>query len=117
VDPGTPDIPEEMGPATVTGLRLKIFEDLTAAVVFKDVGQSEDYQTDYTMLVLNEAGKKVVQQKVSSNGKEDQKLILADTLTLDQTYTLKLKVTRKGGNLDQDYSFVKKFVRPGPPKN
>jgi len=103
-----------MGEKTVTGVRLKIFEDLTAAVVFKDLGQSPDYTTEYTVQVFDEAGEKVIQQKIVSKGKADQRLLLADTLTLDQDYTLKLKVTRKGGILDQRYSFVKKFFRPGP---
>ncbi len=113
-DPSTPDIPEEIGEKTVTGLRLKIYEDLTAVVVFQDVGQSEDYSTEYSMIVLNEAGEKVIQQKIKSNGKEDQKITLADKLTLDQDYTLKMKVTRKGSSADDTYSFVKKFFRPGP---
>ena len=103
-----------MGEDTVTGLRLKIYEDLTAVVVFKDEGQSEDYKTEYSIWVMNEAGKKVIQQKVKSNGKVDQKLILSDTLTLDQDYTLSLEVTRKGGVLEEKYTFKKKFFRPGP---
>lgn len=114
-EPEEPEIPVEMGEKTVTGVRLKIFADLTAAVVFKDVGQSKnDYKTEYTVRVYNEADELVIEQKIKSNGKLDQKLILVDSLTLDQDYTLKLRVVRKGGSLEQKHSFVKTFFRPGP---
>ncbi len=112
--PIDPSIPASMGEKTVTGLRLKIFSNLTAQAVFKDVGQSTQYKTEYRFQVYNEAQELVIDQKQLSNGKADQAIVLSQMLTLDQDHTLVLSVTRKGGNLPKRYTFKKTFVRPGP---
>lgn len=113
--PVDPNIPAAIGENTVTGLRLKIMANLTAQVVFKDVGQSPaKFKTDYTILVYNEYGELVISEKVASNGVKDQKIALSRRLTLDQDYTLNLLVTRRGGVLPKKYTFQKIFVRPGP---
>jgi hypothetical protein len=101
-------VPEEIGPQSITGLKLKILADNTAQVVFVDEGQDPD--TEYVLVVRDESGEVVVRDRVQANGHASQKITLTEKLSLGEDHTLRLRVLREGGR----YKFVKTFFRPGP---
>lgn len=107
-------IPEEIGPATISGLKLKIFEDLSSQVVFTDEGLNRQYTSEYILTVRDEAGDVVIQDRVESNGRVSQKIDLSDSLSLSEDHTLKLKVFRRNIETGEEFTFAKTFFRPGP---
>ncbi|PIS10838.1 MAG: hypothetical protein COT73_07155 [Bdellovibrio sp. CG10_big_fil_rev_8_21_14_0_10_47_8] len=104
--------PRLVGDQTVTGLRLKIMEDNTGVVVFKDVGQLAKISTVYELVVKDNTGLVLTTQRVTANGIADQKITLNQKLSLERDHTLTLKVLRSGAGLRPPIAFLKTFFRP-----
>lgn len=100
-----------MGEKSVSGLRLKIMEDGTGVVVFKDDGQKGRTQTSYSISVKDNSGVDEGQMLVVANGSVDQKITLDQKLSLQKDHTVILTVNRQGPQLAAPISFTKSFKR------
>jgi hypothetical protein len=102
---------QEVGELSVTGLKLAIRANESAYVSFADVGQRETLETEYALMVRDEAGNVETSLTVLANTLVDQKIELPQKLSLRRTHIVELVVTRSGQGLSQDLTFSKTMIR------